>query len=47
MPYVKPYTYVDGTVVTSTNQNDNDEDAQIYVNQDIIQADYDDPTWRT
>jgi len=47
MPYVKPYTYVDGTVVTSTNQNDNDEDAQIYVNQDIIQADYDDAVFET
>jgi hypothetical protein len=31
MPFSKPYTYVDGTVVSSTDQNSNDDAAKIYV----------------
>jgi len=40
MPFSKPYTYVDGTVISSTDQNSNDDAAKIYVNQGSIQADY-------
>ena len=40
MPFSKPYAYVDGTVISSTDQNSNDDAAKIYVNQGSIQADY-------
>tara|TARA_R110000822_G_scaffold80531_2_gene191866 strand:- start:2601 stop:3362 length:762 start_codon:yes stop_codon:yes gene_type:complete len=47
MPFFKPYTYVDGTVITSDNQNANDVDAKRYINQDIVQSDYDDGVFDT
>ena len=42
MSFTKPYTYVNGTTVTFTNQNANDDDARFAVNQETIAADYDD-----
>ena len=40
MPFVKPYGYVDGSVLDASNQNLNDDTSKIYINQKIIQADY-------
>lgn len=47
MPYVKPYTYVNGTVLNATDQDNNDSTAKIYINQGILQIDYDDLTFET
>lgn len=35
MPYVKPYTYVNGNVLAASDQDANDSAAKLYVNQDI------------
>lgn len=40
MSYNKPYNYVDGNVLTDYNQNSNDNSVKKYINQDIVQADY-------
>jgi hypothetical protein len=40
MAFVKPYTYVDGSVLDAENQNLNDEAAKTYVNQGISTLDY-------
>lgn len=40
MAFTKPYTYVDGTVLTAENQNLNDDAAKVYVNQGIGASDY-------
>jgi hypothetical protein len=39
MPYTKPYTYVDGTILGSTDQNSNDYSAKKYINQDVVASD--------
>jgi hypothetical protein len=40
MPYIKPYTYVDGTSLDAPNQLLNEEKAKVYTNQEIVAADY-------
>jgi hypothetical protein len=40
MAFVKPYTYVDGAVLTAENQKSNDEAAKEYVNQNIAGDDF-------
>ncbi len=40
MPYTKPYTYVDGTILTAPNQFSNEESAKEFINQEISSADY-------
>lgn len=47
MPYVKPYTYVDGNVLNASSQDANENAAKIYINQDIIQADYNNDVFQT
>jgi len=39
MPYVKPYTYVNGNVLNASDQDSNDSDAKLYVNQNILVVD--------
>lgn len=39
MAYTKPYTYVDGTVVTGANQYSNEEALKVFVNQEIAAPD--------
>lgn len=40
MPYTKPYTYVDGTILSSTDQDSNDYSAKKWINQDILMSDF-------
>lgn len=40
MPFTKPYNYVDGTVLSNTNQLLNEEGAKEFINQEISSADY-------
>lgn len=40
MSYSKPYTYVNGTVVSAADQNNNDNSSKKYINQGIVAADY-------
>tara|TARA_R110000823_G_scaffold269834_4_gene389535 strand:+ start:1068 stop:1808 length:741 start_codon:yes stop_codon:yes gene_type:complete len=40
MAFVKPYNYVDGTVLSGANQQLNDDAAKKYINQGIVFADY-------
>ena len=40
MAFVKPYNYVDGTVLSGANQQLNDDAVKKYVNQGIVFADY-------
>jgi len=47
MPYVKPYAYVNGNILEAGNQNLNDFDAKVYINQEIVQADYADAAFDT
>ena len=47
MPYVKPFTYVSGNVLDATSQDSNDSDAKIFINQGIVQADYNDAVFET
>ena len=47
MPYLKPYTYVDGNVLDAANQDANDSSAKIFINQDIVQADYENEAFDT
>ena len=39
MAFVKPYTYVDGAVLTADNQEANEQALQLYVNQQIVAGD--------
>lgn len=39
MPYVKPYTYVNGNVLNGSDQDNNDSTAKLYVNQNILVTD--------
>lgn len=41
MAYVKPYNYVDGNILSATEQKQNEESAKVYVNQEITVADFD------
>lgn len=47
MSYNKPFNYVDGNVLAWTEQNSNDSSAKIYINQDILQADYNSDVFNT
>ena len=47
MSYTKAYNYVDGNTLDATGQNSNDDGVKIYVNQDIVQADYQTKTFET
>jgi hypothetical protein len=40
MSFTKPYNYVDGVVLSASDQNSNDDAAKKYVNQGIVQGDY-------
>lgn len=42
MAYVKPYTYVNGTALDGSSQEDNDEAARIAINQKTFLADIED-----
>lgn len=39
MGYTKPYTYVNGTVLSADDHESNEESAKVYVNQEIEKAD--------
>lgn len=39
MSYTKPYTYVDGVVLSATDHDSNEESAKVYVNQEIEKTD--------
>ena len=39
MGFTKPFTYVDGAVLTATNHASNEDALREYVNQEIIAAD--------
>ena len=47
MSYNKPFNYVDGNVLAWNEQNSNDSSAKIYINQDILQADYNSDVFNT
>jgi len=40
MPYFKPHTYVNGAILNASDQDSNDSEAKVYINQEIVQADY-------
>jgi len=40
MAFVKPYNYINNQVLEDTNQRSNEEAAKVYVNQEIVAADY-------
>lgn len=40
MSFTKPYNYVDGAVLSASDQNSNDDAARKYVNQGIVGSDY-------
>ena len=40
MPFTKPYNYVDGTILSNTNQFLNEEGAKEFINQEISSANY-------
>jgi len=44
MGFTKQYTYVDGTVLSATNQASNEDELRLYVNQEITDTDVDTDT---
>jgi hypothetical protein len=40
MPFIKPYNYVDGTILSNTDQFLNEEGSKEYINQEISSVDY-------
>ncbi len=47
MSFTKPYTYTDGTVIDADGHEANEEEAKVYVNQDITRSDIQDNTLDT
>ena len=40
MAFTKPHNYVDGQTLDADDQRSNEEAAKVYVNQEIVPADY-------